>query len=142
MYDANELNFYEKSPVTITEKAVSRGYRCTRENFWSIPLQPVVINKITDTILLDSPCGQKSTLNQYRVPSTPTTQEHLKAAMEQGNDTIGIVYELLSIEQTIRYLHAAAGFPTKPTWLKAILKGNYNTWPLLTVKNFYKHFPD
>ena len=62
--------------------------------------------------------------------------------MEQGTDTIGNVYELPSIEQTIWYLHAAAGFPTKTTWLKAIRKGNYNTWPLLTVKNVNKHFPE
>ena len=62
--------------------------------------------------------------------------------MEQGTDTIGNVYELPSIEQTIRYLHAAAGFPTKTTWLKATRKGNYNTWPLLTVKNVNKHFPE
>eukprot|EP00804_Cyclotella_cryptica_P000161 CCRYP_017462-RB/>CCRYP_017462-RB protein AED:0.41 eAED:0.48 QI:0/0/0/1/0/0/2/0/213 len=45
------------------------------------------------------------------------------------------------IEQSIRYLHAAAGFPTKSIWLAAIRKGNYSTWPLITVKNVHKHFP-
>eukprot|EP00804_Cyclotella_cryptica_P026336 CCRYP_007671-RA/>CCRYP_007671-RA protein AED:0.18 eAED:0.21 QI:0/0/0/1/0/0.33/3/0/1086 len=45
------------------------------------------------------------------------------------------------IDQSIRYLHAAAGFPTKSTWLAAIRKGNYSTWPLITVKNVNKHFP-
>ena len=101
-----------------------------------------MINEKNDTILLNSPCSQQSTLIQYNVPSTPTTQEHLNADMEQGTDTIGNVYELPSIEQTIRYLHAAAGFPTKTTWLKAIRKGNYNTWPLITVKNVNTHFPE
>ena len=62
--------------------------------------------------------------------------------MEQGTDTTGNAYELPSIEQTIRYQHAEAGFPTKTTWLKAIRKGNYNTWPLLTVKNVKTHFPE
>ena len=62
--------------------------------------------------------------------------------MEQGTDTIGNVYELPSIEQTIRYLHEAAGLPTKTTWLKATRKGNYNTWTLLTVKNFNKCFAE
>ena len=51
------------------------------------------------------------------------------------------MYELPSIEQSIRYLHAAAGFPTKSTRLAAIRKGNYSTWPLITVKNVHKHFP-
>ncbi len=61
--------------------------------------------------------------------------------MEREQHTILNVYELPSIEQAIRYLHAAAGFPTKTTWLAAIRLGNYNTWPLVTVSNVHKHFP-
>ena len=101
-----------------------------------------MINENTNTILLDSSCGQQYTLIQYNVPSTPTTQEHLKASMEQVTDTIGNVYELPSIEQNIRYLHAAAISPTKTTWLKATRKRNYNTWPLITVNNVNKNVPE
>ena len=42
----------------------------------------------------------------------------------------------------VRYLHAAAGFPVKDTWLKAIKAGNYKTWPGITAENINKHFPD
>ena len=42
----------------------------------------------------------------------------------------------------MRCLHAAAGHPTKETWLKAIAKGNYNSWPLIDTKNERKHFPE
>ncbi len=42
------------------------------------------------------------------------------------------VYNLPSVNQTVRYLHAAAGFPTKETWHKAIKAGNFNTWPTIT----------
>ena len=52
------------------------------------------------------------------------------------------VYELPSVEPTIRYLHGAAGFPTKASWLKAIRKGNYVSWPLINVKNVAKYFPE
>ena len=52
------------------------------------------------------------------------------------------VYELPSVEPTIRYLHGAAGFPTKTSWLKAIRKGNYLSWPLINVKNVAKYFPE
>jgi hypothetical protein len=55
---------------------------------------------------------------------------------------INNVYELPSIEQAVRYLHAAAGHPTKYTWLKAIARGNYNLWPLITVRNVRKNFPE
>eukprot|EP00957_Ditylum_brightwellii_P002469 189716-Ditylum_brightwellii.AAC.1 len=35
------------------------------------------------------------------------------------------VYDLPSVEALIRYFHAAAGFPVRDTWLKAIKAGNY-----------------
>ncbi len=51
------------------------------------------------------------------------------------------VYNLPSIAQTIKYLHAAAGYPTEDTWIKAIKAGNYISWPGLTATAARKHFP-
>ena len=39
-------------------------------------------------------------------------------------------------------MHACAGFPTKRTWIKAIKKGNFIEWPILTVENVNKNFPE
>ena len=55
---------------------------------------------------------------------------------------INNVYELPSIKRVVQYLHGAAGFPTKETWLRGIHKGNYLSWPLITIKNVNKHFPE
>ena len=52
------------------------------------------------------------------------------------------VYDLPSISQTVRYLHAAAGFPTEETWIKAIKAGNFNTWPTITPSIVRRHFPE
>ncbi len=52
------------------------------------------------------------------------------------------VYSLLSIPQAIKYLHAAASFLMKDTWVKAIKNGNYVSWPGLTIKAVNKHFPE
>ena len=52
------------------------------------------------------------------------------------------VYELPNTEQVIAWYHAAAGYPTESTWLKAIEKGFYATWPLLTTKAVKHHFPE
>ena len=52
------------------------------------------------------------------------------------------VYDLPSLGQTVRYLHRAAGFPVKETWIKAIKAGNYNTWPNLTLSIVQQHFPE
>ena len=52
------------------------------------------------------------------------------------------VYKLSSIEQSVQYLHSAAGFLRNTTQLKAIQAGNYVTWPLFNIKNVNKYFPE
>jgi len=52
------------------------------------------------------------------------------------------LFELPSIGEGIRYLHASLGFPVKSTWLKAIRAGNFVGWPLVTVENVNKYFPE
>ena len=63
-------------------------------------------------------------------------------ARPNSTEAINNVYELPSIARAVRYLHGAIGFPTKATWLAAIRNGNFLTWPLITVKNVNKHFPE
>jgi hypothetical protein len=58
------------------------------------------------------------------------------------NDHVQNVYDLPSVPSAIRYLHAAAGYPTKATWLKAIKAGNYASWPGVTVESVNTHFPE
>ena len=57
-------------------------------------------------------------------------------------ETVNSVYELPNLEQVIAWYHAAAGYPTKTTWLKAIEAGFFATWPMLTAKAVKKHFPE
>ena len=52
------------------------------------------------------------------------------------------VYNLPLITQVVRYLHAAAGFPTQETWIKAIKAGNYSTWPTINPTVVRRHFPE
>jgi hypothetical protein len=66
-----------------------------------------------------------------------SNQEKLWMVSANQNDQISEeannVYSLPSIPQTITYLHAAAGFPVKVTWMDAIKAGNFTTWPSLTT---------
>eukprot|EP00804_Cyclotella_cryptica_P019044 CCRYP_014460-RA/>CCRYP_014460-RA protein AED:0.28 eAED:0.28 QI:0/0/0/1/1/1/3/0/673 len=39
-------------------------------------------------------------------------------------------------------MHAVCGYPVKSTWLKAVQAGNFIGWPLLTVRNIQKYFPE
>eukprot|EP00804_Cyclotella_cryptica_P005331 CCRYP_020409-RA/>CCRYP_020409-RA protein AED:0.39 eAED:0.39 QI:0/-1/0/1/-1/1/1/0/334 len=141
VYDKAEVNFYDANTIHITEKAVLTDYRCTHTGLWRVPLRPIITNENEDTLVLDSTCGHHSTNTRYKVPPTTRIRDYIRASLERDKHTILNVYKLPSIEQTIRYLHAAAGYPTKNTWLTAIRHGNYSTWPLITIKNVNKHFP-
>jgi hypothetical protein len=76
-------------------------------------------------------CNKKGE-NLWTVSATATDNECKKIAN---------VYGLPSVNQTIKYLHAAAGSPVKDTWVKAINAGNYTTWPGLTATAVPKYFP-
>ena len=84
--------------------------------------------------------GWRDQQGLWRVPikdgeTVALTQENLVESLNN-------VFDLPSTEQTIKYLHACAGFPTKRTWIKAIKKGNFVGWPLLTVENVNRYFPE
>jgi hypothetical protein len=57
-------------------------------------------------------------------------------------DAIHNVYELKMQPELVRYYHAAAGFPTNPTWVKAIRNKQFASWPGLTVDAVKRHYPD
>ena len=57
-------------------------------------------------------------------------------------DSVSNVYELKTKPELVRYYHAAAGFPTKPTWIAAIKNGHYKSWPGLNQKDVAKYFPE
>ena len=147
IYDEKEVNFYDNktAKIEISEEAVLTGYRCPKTKLWRVPLTNHIANINTDTLLLDSPSGMDSLNAAYTVPSTESICDKLQILLRQApnpNEAINNVYDIPSVEPAIRYLHAAAGYPTKRTWVKAIAKGNYISWPLLTVKNVNKYFPE
>jgi hypothetical protein len=60
----------------------------------------------------------------------------------ETNQEANNIYSLPSIPQSISYLHAAAGYPVKETWIDSIKAGNFITWPGLTTAAVRKHFPE
>ena len=114
---------------------------------WWIPLQSHVINLNLHTLLINGATVQESINSLYTNPSSVTVLENIdltnnNQARPSAAETIHNVYKIPSIERTIQYLHAAAGFPTKYTLIKNIRNGNYLIWPLITVTNFQKNFPE
>jgi hypothetical protein len=52
------------------------------------------------------------------------------------------LYDLPSIEQAIKWMHAVCGYPVKTTWGKAAKAGNFVDWPFLTEKNINRYYPE
>jgi hypothetical protein len=144
--DENEVNFYDTktTKTAISAEAVLKGWCCPCMNLWRVPLVPIVTNLNTDTLILDHPSGQNSLNSMYTIKTNQIPRKHVALQMCKNHrqEYLYNVYELPSVKPTIWYLHGAAGFPTKTSWLKAIRKGNYLSWPLINVKNVAKHFPE
>jgi hypothetical protein len=64
--------------------------------------------------------------------------KRVTAKLQQANS----IYDLPSIEQAIKWMHAVCKYPVKSTWIKAIKAGNFIGWPLLTEKNVNKYYPE
>jgi hypothetical protein len=58
------------------------------------------------------------------------------------NEAINVIFDLSSTRQNFLWYHAAAGFPPKETFIRAVCNGNYATWPKLTVQLIHKYMPD
>jgi hypothetical protein len=117
IYDDKEVNFYDTATtkITVLADAILRGWRCPQAKLWRVPLVDNIRNKNMDTLLLDHPHKHDCLNLLFEVTSTTTTWEHINAIMLQtiGQEYIHNVYELPSIEPTIRHLHVAAEFPVK-----------------------------
>ena len=82
----------------------------------------------------------------WRFNLTPTTPPALAAtahhARQPTTESVKRAYNLPSTPALIEFLHAAAGYPVKSTWLAAIKNGNYASWPGLTYELASRYCPD
>ena len=83
---------------------------------------------------------------EYKLPrlwrfALKPTEDLIKYHISIKQTTIAApsAYNLPSVEALVKYMHAAARFPFKYTWLREIKKGNFATWPVLTYSNAAKY---
>ena len=81
-------------------------------------------------------------INEHTFLSKRSPLEILGDIDQPSIEHLHNIYDLKVQPEIIRYYHVAAGFPTKPTWIKAIINGHYSTWTGLTTKNASKYFPE
>jgi hypothetical protein len=121
-----DVNIYNANDtiIAVTGGAILQGWWDAATRLWCIPLMAMVRNNYTDTVIVNR-------------PSTKFIPKH-----PPPKNAIHNVYELKIQPELVRYYHAAAGFPTKPTWVKAIRNKQFASWPGLTVDAIKCHYPD
>ena len=117
IFTKDDVTFYKEEDVLITCKG-----------------KPILIGICNKGGRYRIPLDQRG--KEQWCPRILTKTKSLK--LSQANS----VYDLLFIEQAIKWMHAVCGYPVKSTWIKAIKAGNFFGWPLLTVKNVRKYYPE
>ena len=102
----------------------------------------IVYSKNNKTILLK---GWRDTTGAklWRFSLRPK-DNHVSSIQPEPPQTLTALntHDLPSVGALVRYLHAAAGFLVKSTWLAAIKTGNFSTWPGLTYANASRYSPN
>ncbi len=90
----------------------------------------VVTNKFGKTVVKG---------NRHR----PTGLWHLEPQKpkQQALAVTGVPLPTKTLQQQVQFLHEAAFAPSKGTWINAIKKGHFATWPGLNVEIVNKHLP-
>ena len=57
--------------------------------------------------------------------------------IRQANATLPTI----NLEEHIKYLHQCAFSPTPRTWIQAVKKGHFKTWPSVTVEAIKRYLP-
>ena len=81
----------------------------------------------------NGPCICHMSIMKNPVNIPPLPNDHKTTTLQSVSS-----YDLPSVEVLIRYLHAAAGFPVRETWLKSTKAGNFALWPGLAYHNAAK----
>jgi hypothetical protein len=71
----------------------------------------------------------EATISNQEVPTAPP-------------ETLNVIFDLPSARKTFLWYHTSTGFLTKETFVDSVCKGNYATWPKLTLTLINRYFPD
>ena len=135
VFDGEEVQIYdaETTKVVTSKPPVLKGWRDKISILWRIPLVKRAPG-LDDGLVTSRALGTRATSWDMKKTYSPLAPS--------PSETIANVYQLKTKPEVVRYLHAAAGFPTETTWYAAVKAGNYNSWPWLNPKNVCAHFPE
>ena len=122
VFDGKEVRIYdaETTKIVTSKPPVLKGWRDTISRLWKIPLSRQA------TVPHDGLAAEQGTAAR---PTMWTPKKFHSPIRPAPSETIANVYQLKTKPEVIRYLHAAAEFPTESTWYSAVRSGNCTSWP-------------
>ena len=133
---ANEAHIFDELS---TENLLSIGTLC--DDGCKVLLDKHTINVSKDsTIILKGKRDYSTGMWNIRIPLIPANNTTKVTFKHQAN----FILPHKPISDCIKFMHAACFTPCISTWTKAIDKGFFSTWPVLTstrVRRFLKHTP-
>ena len=152
--DKHNLTIYNKEGRQIEQQGA---------RLWRVNIAPTPANIIEpDEASINETATPAPTRPQISTPRAPTqpqptmqpeTMQPVESTM-QPNTTrppqqqratstkVARSYDLPNTPALVAYLHATAGYPVKSTWLAAIKRGAYHTWPGLTYDLAARYCPE
>ena len=113
----------------------------TQEDRQRIPAYTRIMNRLkTRGHVIDQQVLDNESSKEYRRHVTniwAATYQQVPPDIHRRN----IAERVPSVGALVPYLHTAAGFPVKSTWLAAIKAGNSSTWTGLTYTNASRYCP-
>eukprot|EP00804_Cyclotella_cryptica_P028768 CCRYP_018720-RA/>CCRYP_018720-RA protein AED:0.37 eAED:0.37 QI:0/0/0/1/0/0.25/4/0/1148 len=141
--DAGCTALFTANALTVTDAAgttILSGARDTNApRLWKLNLRPhqdaIALHVARPRATL-APTQHKEThvdklapTHTAKPPTCPRVHTHLRT------------HDLPTTRALVAFLHATAGYPVKSTWLQAIKRGFYNSWPGLTYTLVAKYCP-
>ena len=133
VFKEKEMFIAHKNDVDIklTGKPIVTGTRNGDGDLWKIPLPSANELLESDNELHD--LWHKNKEWKDEIPISPSELKTMKdeKLLNEVNHLALSAYNQKNAKDLVEFLHACAGYPVIETWIKAIKKGYYSSWPKL-----------
>ena len=123
--DGCEIHLDSKNLIAVkNDKVVLNGKRNLQDGLWDVPIPQ-------NTDLVDDDGWTLVKKKRKNNNNTPPIQHRANIILRKDKTKLELA----------QWLHASCGSPNKSTFVKAIEKGNFITWPGLSSNLIKKHLP-
>ena len=73
--------------------------------------------------------------------TTRLYKQHIPTPNNQNTNQANVTLPTTNLQEHIKYLHQCAFSPTTRTWIQAMKKDHFKTWPCVTIEAIQRYLP-